>query len=159
MQTVYSGTGLGLPIVKKFVEVMQGTIDYTSEKEKGTTFVIRLPFQVDKKKEQYTVQDEEAKTVVLDGMKVLLAEDNVLNMEIADFICENEGMIVTKAWNGKEALELFEQAEPGTFDIILMDLMMPVMSGLETAKNYPGASAAGCKDDTNHSNDGQCFFG
>ena len=55
---------------------------------------------------QYTVQDEEAKTVVLDGMKVLLAEDNVLNMEIADFICENEGMIVTKAWNGKEALEL-----------------------------------------------------
>ena len=135
MQTVYSGTGLGLPIVKKIVEVMQGTIDYTSEKEKGTTFVIRLPFQVDKKKEQYTVQDEEAKTVVLDGMKVLLAEDNVLNMEIADFICENEGMIVTKAWNGKEALELFEQAEPGTFDIILMDLMMPVMSGLETAKN------------------------
>ena len=135
MQTVYSGTGLGLPIVKKIIEVMQGTIDYTSEKEKGTTFVIRLPFQVDKKKEQYTVQDEEAKTVVLDGMKVLLAEDNVLNMEIADFICENEGMIVTKAWNGKEALELFEQAEPGTFDIILMDLMMPVMSGLETAKN------------------------
>lgn len=135
MQTVYSGTGLGLPIVKKIVEVMQGTIDYTSEKGKGTTFVIRLPFQVDKKKEQYTVQDEEAKTVVLDGMKVLLAEDNVLNMEIADFICENEGMIVTKAWNGKEALELFEQAEPGTFDIILMDLMMPVMSGLETAKN------------------------
>ena len=129
------GTGLGLPIVKKIIEVMQGTIDYTSEKEKGTTFVIRLPFQVDKKKEQYTVQDEEAKTVVLDGMKVLLAEDNVLNMEIADFICENEGMIVTKAWNGKEALELFEQAEPGTFDIILMDLMMPVMSGLETAKN------------------------
>ena len=120
---------------KKVVEVMQGTIDYTSEKGKGTTFVIRLPFQVDKKKEQYTVQDEEAKTVVLDGMKVLLAEDNVLNMEIADFICENEGMIVTKAWNGKEALELFEQAEPGTFDIILMDLMMPVMSGLETAKN------------------------
>ena len=135
MQTVYSGTGLGLPIVKKIIEVMQGTIDYTSEKGKGTTFVIRLPFQVDKKKEQYTVQDEEAKTVVLDGMKVLLAEDNVLNMEIADFICENEGMIVTKAWNGKEALELFEQAEPGTFDIILMDLMMPVMSGLETAKN------------------------
>ena len=82
----------------------------------------------------------------------------MLNMEIADFICENEGMIVTKAWNGKEALELFEQAEPGTFDIILMDLMMPVMSGLETAKKYPGASAAGCKDDTNHSNDGQCFF-
>ena len=73
MQTVYSGTGLGLPIVKKIIEVMQGTIDYTSEKEKGTTFVIRLPFQVDKKKEQYKVQDEEAKTVVLDGMKVLLA--------------------------------------------------------------------------------------
>lgn len=126
--------GTGTSDCQKIIEVMQGTIDYTSEKEKGTTFVIRLPFQVDKKKEQYTVQDEEAKTVVLDGMKVLLAEDNVLNMEIADFICENEGMIVTKAWNGKEALELFEQAEPGTFDIILMDLMMPVMSGLETAK-------------------------
>ena len=134
MQTVYSGTGLGLPIVKKIVEVMQGTIDYTSEKQKGTTFVIRLPFQVDKK-EQYTVQDEEAKTVVLDGMKVLLAEDNVLNMEIADFICENEGMIVTKAWNGKEALELFEASEPESYDVILMDVMMPVMSGLETAKN------------------------
>ena len=65
MQTVYSGTGLGLPIVKKIIEVMQGTIDYTSEKGKGTTFVIRLPFQVDKKKEQYTVQDEEAKLLYL----------------------------------------------------------------------------------------------
>ena len=112
---------------------MGGTITFESEKGVGTTFVIRVPFKIDmdadKREEQKDVSEKSIK-----GLYILLAEDNELNMEIAEFMLQNEGAVVTKAWNGQEAVELFEKSRPGEFDVILMDIMMPVMNGYEAAK-------------------------
>ena len=132
-RTKYAGTGLGMPITKKLVEKMGGTITFESEKGVGTTFVIRVPFKIDpdadKREEQKEVSEKSIK-----GLHILLAEDNELNMEIAEFMLQNEGADVTKAWNGQEAVELFRKSEPGEFDVILMDIMMPVMNGYEATK-------------------------
>jgi len=112
---------------------MGGTITFESEKDVGTTFVIRVPFKIDpdadKREEQKEVSEKSIK-----GLHILLAEDNELNMEIAEFMLQNEGADVIKAWNGQEAVELFRNSEPGEFDVILMDIMMPVMNGYEAAK-------------------------
>ena len=133
-RTKFAGTGLGMPITKKLVEKMGGTITFESKKGIGTTFVIRIPFKIDmdsdKGKEQTDVSDEKS----IKGLHILLTEDNELNMEIADFMLQNEGADVEKAWNGQEAVELFKKSEPGEFDVILMDIMMPVMNGYEAAK-------------------------
>ncbi|VUX14666.1 Virulence sensor protein BvgS precursor [Dorea formicigenerans] len=132
-RTKFAGTGLGMPITKKLIEKMGGTITFESEKGVGTTFVIRVPFKidpdVDKREEQKDVSEKSIK-----GLHILLAEDNELNMEIAEFVLQNEGADVTKAWDGQEAVELFRNSEPGEFDVILMDIMMPVMNGYEAAK-------------------------
>ena len=132
-RTKFAGTGLGMAIAKNLVEKMGGTITFESEKGAGTTFVIRVPFKinldVDKREELKEVSEKSIK-----GMHVLLAEDNELNMEIAEFVLQNEGADVTKVWNGQEAVELFRNSEPGEFDVILMDIMMPVMNGYEAAK-------------------------
>ena len=132
-RTKFAGTGLGMPITKKLIEKMGGTITFESEKGVGTTFVIRVPFKidpdVDKREEQKDVSEKSIK-----GLHILLAEDNELNMEIAEFVLQNEGADVTKAWDGQEAVELFRNSEPGEFDVILMDIMMPVMDGYEAAK-------------------------
>ena len=132
-RTKFAGTGLGMPIAKKLVEKMGGTITFESEKGVGTTFVIRVPFKIDpnadKREEQKEVSEKSIK-----GLHILLAEDNELNMEIAEFMLQNEGADVSKAWNGQEAVELFRNSEPGEFDVILMDIMMPVMDGYEAAK-------------------------
>ena len=129
----FAGTGLGMAISRKLVEEMGGTITFESEKGVGTTFVIRVPFQIDpdadKRKEPKNVSEKSIK-----GLHVLLAEDNELNMEIAEFVLQNEGAEVTKAWNGQEAVELFRKSESGEFDVILMDIMMPVLNGYEAAK-------------------------
>ena len=132
-RTKFAGTGLGMPITKKLVEKMGGTITFESEKGVGTTFVIRVPFKIDpdadKREEQKDVSEKSIK-----GLHILLAEDNELNMEIAEFMLQNEGADVIKAWNGQEAVELFRKSEPGEFDVILMDIMMPVMNGYEATK-------------------------
>ena len=129
----FAGTGLGMAISKKLVEEMGGTITFESKKGVGTTFVIRVPFKIDpdadKREEQKDVSEKSIK-----GVHILLAEDNELNMEIAEFMLQNEGADVTKAWNGQEAVELFRKSEPGEFDVILMDIMMPVMNGYEATK-------------------------
>ena len=129
----FVGTGLGMAISKKLVEEMGGTITFESEKGVGTTFVIRVPFKIDldadKREESKDVSEKSIK-----GMHVLLAEDNELNMEIAEFLLQNEGAEVTKAWNGQEIVELFRKSEAGEFDVILMDIMMPIINGYEAAK-------------------------
>ena len=132
-RTKFSGTGLGMPITKKLIEKMGGTITFESEKEKGTTFVIKIPFKIDqdadRREEQETISEKSIK-----DLKILLVEDNELNMEIAEFVIQNEGASVTKAWNGQEAVEIFQKSRSDEFDVILMDIMMPVMNGYEAAK-------------------------
>ena len=132
-RTKFAGTGLGMPIAKNLVEKMGGTITFESKEGVGTTFVIRVPFKInvyaDKREEQKDVSEKSIK-----GLHILLAEDNELNMEIAEFMLQNEGADVTKAWNGQEAVEVFKKSEPGEFDVILMDIMMPVMNGYEATK-------------------------
>ena len=132
-RTKFAGTGLGMPISKKLIEKMGGTITFESAEGIGTTFVIRVPFKIDldadKREESKDVSEKSIK-----GMHVLLAEDNELNMEIAEFLLQNEGAEVTKAWNGQEIVELFRKSEAGEFDVILMDIMMPIINGYEAAK-------------------------
>ena len=132
-RTKFAGTGLGMSIAKNLIEKMGGSISFESKEGAGTTFVIQVPFKIDpdadKREEQRDVSEKSIK-----GLHILLAEDNELNMEIAEFVLQNEGAEVTKAWNGQEAVELFGNSEPGEFDVILMDIMMPVMNGYEATK-------------------------
>ena len=132
-RTRFSGTGLGMPISKKLIEKMGGTITFESAEGIGTTFVLRVPFKIDLdvdiREEQADVSEKSIK-----GLHILLAEDNELNMEIAEFVLQNEGAEVSKAWNGEETVELFRKSESGEFDAILMDIMMPVMNGYEATK-------------------------
>ena len=132
-RTKFAGTGLGMPITKKLVEKMGGTISFESKEGTGTTFVIRIPFRIDTDRKDRTETEEKTETSI-QGLHVLLTEDNELNMEIAEFVLQNEGTVVTKAWNGQEAVEIFRKSSPGEFDVILMDIMMPVMNGYEAAK-------------------------
>ena len=132
-RTKFAGTGLGMPITKKLVEKMGGTISFESKEGTGTTFVIRIPFQIDADMKDRTETEEKTETSI-QGLHVLLTEDNELNMEIAEFVLQNEGAVVTKAWNGQKAVDIFRKNRPGEFDAILMDIMMPVMNGYEAAK-------------------------
>ena len=132
-RTKFTGTGLGMPISKKLVEKMGGTITFKSKEGEGTTFLIRVPFKIDlgadKREEQQDVSEKSIK-----GRHILLVEDNELNMEIAELMFRNKGAVVTKAWNGQEAVEIFKKSRPGEIDVILMDIMMPVMNGYEATK-------------------------
>ena len=132
-RTKFAGTGLGMPITKKLVEKMSGTISFESKEGTGTTFVIRIPFQIDADMKDRNETEEKTETSI-QGLHVLLTEDNELNMEIAEFVLQNEGAVVTKAWNGQKAVDIFRKNRPGEFDAILMDIMMPVMNGYEAAK-------------------------
>ena len=127
-----------MAITKSIVDLMGGRIQVKSELNKGSCFEVVLPFAIDpngsqEKNGKYLHQEGE-KVSVLKGMKFLCAEDNELNMEIAEFMLQSAGAEVTKAWNGQETVELFRNSEPGEFDVILMDIMMPVMDGYEAAK-------------------------
>ena len=132
-RTKFVGTGLGMSIAKKLIEKMGGTITFESEEGVGTTFVIRVPFKIDLDADKHEGQTDSLEKTIK-GLHVLLAEDNELNMEIAEFVLQNEGADVTKAWNGQKAVEIFEQSRPAEFDVILMDIMMPVMNGYEATK-------------------------
>ena len=132
-RTKFAGTGLGMPITKKLVEKMGGTISFESKEGTGTTFVIRIPFQIDADMKDRNETEEKTETSI-QGLHVLLTEDNELNMEIAEFVLQNEGAVVTKAWNGQKAVDIFRKSRPGEFDAILMDIMMPDMNGYEAAK-------------------------
>lgn len=130
--TRYMGTGLGLAIVKELVEKMDGTIALESQEGVGSRFSLTVPFTID-----HAPQEEEkaAKSPVsLAGLHVLLAEDNELNREIAVFRLEKEGMEITACENGAEAVKAFRESPQGYYDLILMDIMMPVMDGYETSR-------------------------
>ncbi|MBO5473887.1 MAG: response regulator [Lachnospiraceae bacterium] len=131
-RTSYAGTGLGLAIAKNIVEQMGGSIRFVSRKDEGTTFYITLPFEINQEAQQEAEQKKEK--VSVEGLRILLVEDNDLNMEIARFVLEEEGVIITEARNGQEALDLYAASEPYEYDAVLMDIMMPVMDGLEAAR-------------------------
>ena len=133
VKTAYNGTGLGMPIAKKLTKTMGGSISFTSQRGEGTTFTVKLPFLIDKSAGEVEKTTEEAEASIK-GVRILLVEDNELNMEISEFIVAEKGAVVTKAWNGKEAVETFAKAPEGAFDVILMDVMMPVMDGCKAAK-------------------------
>lgn len=133
-RTQYAGTGLGMSIVKRMVEEMDGTITVESVLDVGSTFTVELELLI--AAEEQLQQSEESMDITINtaGMRVLLVEDNELNMEFEKEILMGAGCIVSEAVNGKEALDMFIKSVPGTYDIILMDVRMPVMNGLDAAK-------------------------
>lgn len=131
-RTQYKGTGLGMAITKEYVHMMGGKIDVESKKGIGTTFTVEIPLElteqdIHQKQEEPVYRD-------LTGVNVLMAEDNDLNAELATVMLEDAGMVVTRASDGKEAVERFKNHPRGTYDIILMDIMMPNMDGHQAAK-------------------------
>ena len=130
----YGGTGLGLSIAKSLVEKLNGTIECESKKDVGTTFTIRIPFEVNLAKYDESVESDEIEASI-EGETLILAEDNDINLEIAQFILNGAGAKVIVANNGEEAVNAFEASKPGEIAAILMDLMMPVMDGYEATKH------------------------
>ncbi|HIZ55748.1 MAG TPA: response regulator [Firmicutes bacterium] len=131
-----AGTGLGMAIVKNLIDQMNGHIYVESEQGEGSTFTVILPFIVAEAQEHQKREENQAdpKQFSLEGRHVLLAEDNMINMEVATEVLEMNGVHVTKAWNGREAVEIFKASQPFDFDAILMDMQMPEMNGCEAAK-------------------------
>ena len=129
-RTKYKGTGLGMAITKRYVDLMGGRITVESKKGKGSVFTVELPMELTEES-KVQKQDRSALSQNLSGVKVLMAEDNDLNAEIAMIQLEELGLRITRAANGKEAVNTFAQNPPETFDIILMDIMMPEMNGFE----------------------------
>jgi len=136
-RTQFGGTGLGMSITKKYVDMMGGKIAVKSEVGVGTIFTVGLPFDADTSAHANAdaeVMPDLVESSPLDGVKVLLVEDNELNREVAQALLQDQGMHVSAAVNGQNAVFLFKNNPPGTYDIILMDIMMPVMDGLEATK-------------------------
>lgn len=134
-RTSYRGTGLGMAIVSELLKTMEGNIQVYSEKDKGTTFYIALGFDINPEKEPEIVpEDDLDEKKDVKGLHVLIVEDNDLNLEITNFMLESAGVITAQAKDGKEAVEAFAASEEGEYDAILMDIMMPVMDGLEATR-------------------------
>ena len=138
VRTQYHGAGLGMAIVKKYVDMMGGTISVQSKKHEGTTFTVDIPLEITDK-ECNKSDTGFSEKVNLTGVNVLLAEDNELNAEIATVQLEEFGMNVERAVDGKNAVEIFRNHPEGTFDVILMDIMMPVMDGYQAARAIRGS--------------------
>ena len=132
-RTQYKGSGLGMSIVKGLIESMNGSIQVESVPGEGTTFTFQLPFLLDDTACSNRKREKPAETDAA-GMKILVVEDNEINMEIAEFYLTEAGAKTEKAWNGAEAVQKFAESETGSFDVILMDVMMPVMDGLEATR-------------------------
>lgn len=130
----FQGTGMGMSIVKSLIELMGGTIEISSEVGVGSTFNVQIPLDIDKDPQARERADEQADSCSLAGMNVLLAEDNELNAEIAQALLESEGIVVTRAADGNEAVDLYVGRPAGSFDAILMDIMMPDMDGYEATR-------------------------
>ena len=125
---------MGMPIVKSLIELMGGTIEVTSELHAGTSFYVEIPLDIDKNPRARANTVEGALDCSLADMNVLLAEDNELNAEIAQALLESEGVVVTRAANGNEVVDLYLSHPAGSFDAILMDIMMPDMDGYEATR-------------------------
>ena len=130
----FQGTGIGMSIVKSLLDMMGGTIEISSEVGAGSTFNVQIPLDIDKNPRARECTEEQTYSRSLTGMSVLLAEDNELNAEIAQALLESEGIVVTRAADGNEAVELYVSRPAGSFDAILMDIMMPGMNGYEATR-------------------------
>ena len=137
-RTDYHGVGLGMSIVKKLVDQMKGTVEVNSQIGKGSAVQITLPLRVDETRREDLPKEDRSAWGDVAGMKVLLVEDNEINCEIVEYILKEAGAEVVTAKDGKAAVDAFAVSRPGTFDCVLMDLMMPVMSGYEAARGIRG---------------------
>lgn len=137
-RTDYNGVGLGMSTAKELVDQLKGTIEVDSQVGKGSTFQISLPLRIDETQSVQSIEDEEDVQSNITGMQVLLVEDNEINCEIVEFMLVDAGAVVVTASNGKIAVDTFMESEQGTFDCVLMDLMMPVMSGYEATRTIRG---------------------
>ena len=137
-RTHYNGVGLGMSIVKKLVDQMKGTIEVDSQVGKGSVFRITLPIPVDQAQSECPVEGDEGVRGDISGMRILLVEDNEINCEIVEFMLKDAGAEVVTANDGKAAVDAFAASNPETFDCVLMDLMMPIMSGYEAARVIRG---------------------
>ena len=133
-RTTYKGSGLGMTITKQLTDMMGGTILVESTLHVGSTFTVTIPLDINRKEAETAAEDDGGAEVSIEGLSILLVEDNELNMEIARTLLEDEGAKVTPAVNGREAVEAFAGNPPGTFDVVLMDIMMPEMNGYEATK-------------------------
>ena len=130
----YKGTGLGMSIAKELTTKMGGTITVESVKDVGTCFEVSIPFEIDRSDHASQITESDEEQYSIEGLNILVAEDNDLNMEISKFQLESAGAKVLEVHNGQEAVTAFEQSAPGSIDAILMDVMMPVMDGYEATK-------------------------
>ncbi len=161
-RTDYEGSGLGLPIVKELLDKGGGTITFHSEKGKGSTFIVTVPLKIN---EEFREEDEQVylrnkekgpnkiserladiTKYSIKGVHILLVEDNAINMEIAECMLEEKEAVITEAHNGKEAVEIFSSSQEYAFDVILMDIMMPEMNGLEATKMIRSMERADAAD-------------
>ncbi len=132
-RTSYEGSGLGLSITHELIKYMNGDVTLQSELNQGSQFIIHIPLKIDTSVVEEELNDKKVKTD-LSGIQILLVEDNEMNMEIAQFLLEKNGAKITCAWNGQEAVDTFLKSGVGTFDVILMDIMMPIKDGLQATK-------------------------
>ncbi len=144
-RTNYNGTGLGMSIVKELIDQMKGSITIDSQIGKGSVFQITLPMQVDSTQSPQSADEESDLQDDISGMHVLLVEDNEINREAMEFVLTDAGAEVVTANDGKAAVDAFVASDPGTFDCVLMDLMMPVMNGYEATRAIRGLNRSDAK--------------